>query len=70
MPLLLSLWWECTGYLVGYSMCIDFVTDVINDLVLHSVNPGMLDVGFDSSTTSMNQIALAFYGGLWAYDGW
>lgn len=25
---------------------------------------------FDGSTTSVGAIGLAFYNGLWAYDGW
>ena len=29
-----------------------------------------LEIGFEGSATSFGQIAQAFYGGLWAYDGW
>lgn len=29
-----------------------------------------LSSGFDGTTTQPGQIALAFYSGLWAYDGW
>uniref|UniRef100_A0A0P5JBS7 b(0,+)-type amino acid transporter 1 n=1 Tax=Daphnia magna TaxID=35525 RepID=A0A0P5JBS7_9CRUS len=29
-----------------------------------------LEIGFEGSATSFGQIATAFYGGLWAYDGW
>lgn len=26
--------------------------------------------GFEGSTTDLGKLAMAFYGGLWAYDGW
>ena len=29
-----------------------------------------LEIGFEGSATSVGQIAQAFYGGLWSYDGW
>jgi len=29
-----------------------------------------LNTGFEDTTDSMTMIALAFYDGLWAYDGW
>ena len=29
-----------------------------------------LATGFEGSTTSVSEIATAFYSGLWAYDGW
>lgn len=29
-----------------------------------------LSTGFDGTTTNPGHIALAFYSGLWAYDGW
>ncbi|XP_071092211.1 b(0,+)-type amino acid transporter 1-like [Haliotis cracherodii] len=33
-------------------------------------NTSVLAEGFEGSTTSPSTIALAFYGALWAYDGW
>ncbi|XP_071089047.1 b(0,+)-type amino acid transporter 1-like [Haliotis cracherodii] len=33
-------------------------------------NISVLQEGFEGSTTSPSTIALAFYGALWAYDGW
>ena len=29
-----------------------------------------LEKGFDGTTTDFGIIATAFYGGLWAFDGW
>jgi solute carrier family 7 (L-type amino acid transporter), member 9/15 len=29
-----------------------------------------LEIGFEGSLTDFGDIAQAFYGGLWAYDGW
>ena len=29
-----------------------------------------LNIGFQGSATSFGDIAQAFYGGLWAFDGW
>ena len=29
-----------------------------------------LEEGFEGTSTDFGTIALAFYGGLWAYDGW
>jgi L-type amino acid transporter 9 len=29
-----------------------------------------LETGFEDTTESVSMVALAFYDGLWAYDGW
>lgn len=33
-------------------------------------NTKNLSAGFEGTTTNPGSIALAFYNGLWAYDGW
>ncbi|XP_048748195.1 b(0,+)-type amino acid transporter 1-like isoform X2 [Ostrea edulis] len=33
-------------------------------------NPGILDTGFEGSTTELSEFAVALYSGLWAYGGW
>lgn len=33
-------------------------------------NTAHLSKGFEGSTSSLGDIATAFYSGLWAYDGW
>lgn len=33
-------------------------------------NSGNLSSGFEGTTTNPGKIALAFFNGLWAYDGW
>lgn len=33
-------------------------------------NTKHLSTGFDGTVTNVGHIALAFYSGLWAYDGW
>ena len=38
--------------------------------VICSGSTTYLDLGFAGSTTSFSEISQAFYGGLWAYDGW
>lgn len=37
---------------------------------LYLGNTKNLSSGFDGTTTNPGHIALAFYNGLWAYDGW
>jgi L-type amino acid transporter 9 len=37
---------------------------------LFSGNTKNLSTGFDGSTTSPKNLALAFYGCLWSYSGW
>lgn len=37
---------------------------------LYTGNTKNLSSGFEGTTTNAGNIALAFYNGLWAYDGW
>jgi L-type amino acid transporter 9 len=46
-------------------------TLLTNDLVVYiEGNTQYLENGFEGTTGSPSVIALAFYDGLWAYDGW
>jgi hypothetical protein len=36
----------------------------------HTGNTENLTKGFEGSTTSPTNLALAFFSGLWAFDGW
>lgn len=40
----------------------------MNDFVIG--NTKYLERGFDGSNLEFGKVATAFYGGLWAYDGW
>nr|CAD7586636.1 unnamed protein product [Timema genevievae] len=48
--------------------CVIVILGGIYELCIGNVNN--LSQGFEGSSTSAKDIALAFYSGLWAYDGW
>jgi hypothetical protein len=44
------------------------ITNVLDDIITGYTEN--LEIGFEGSASSFGRIVTAFYGGLWAYDGW
>lgn len=61
---------RCTSVSLCFLLFSDATNFLIRTYIFFVGSTKNLNRGFAGTTTSPKNLALAFYSGLWAYDGW